>query len=385
MSWIDLVIAVVVVVAAVRGRSMGALRQFGRVLGLVTGFIVGAWAAPWLVARWHSNLWRPLTAVAILIACTFLGSAVGRAVGGWGNLSMRRLHLGALDASIGAAVGGVGAMVGCWLFAGILVSTPWTFIVGPIETSKFLAALDAVLPPVPTVESQMGELVRGANFPQVFSEVVAPRVTDVLVPSPSIAVRTAGVAARGVVPVRATGACDGTHLGTGFFVSPHDVVTAAHVVAGATTVTVQGRLAVVVAFDANRDLAVLWTGTPTSSWLSLDAAPSSGQAAAIVGYPTGGPERVQPAGVEGTIVATGPDLYNRARVTRSIVVLSAAVQPGNSGSPVVVHGRAVAVVISRLVSGATTYAVPATALAPVLATAHPPRSVSTGACVRGGR
>ena len=61
--------------------------------------------------------------------------------------------------------------------------------------------------------------------------------------------------------IASTGCGEGQVVGSGFFVSPTDVVTNAHVVAGGddTTVTIGGAVhhAVVVAFDPDADLALL--------------------------------------------------------------------------------------------------------------------------------
>ena len=55
----------------------------------------------------------------------------------------------------------------------------------------------------------------------------------------------------------------------------------------------------------------------------------------MIGYPGGGPERVEPAVVDGAINADGRDIYNSNQVTRQIFVLQSHVRPGNSGGPLV--------------------------------------------------
>ena len=382
VSWIDLVIAALVILAALRGRSVGAFRQVGNMLGLLTGFIAGAWVAPWVASFVHGGVARPLVAIGVLIACTALGAALGRALGGAGNLSMRRLRLGALDASVGAAVGGVGSLVACWLLAGVLVNTSWGVVAGGIQGSKILTGLDAVMPPVPAVEAQIGALVQGADFPSVFAEVVAPSLPSSRVPSLAAATVNARGASSSVVKVYAFGACGGTLEGTGFFVISTLVLTNAHVIVGANTVTAQGHATTVVAFDPKLDVAVLRVARPVTRWLSFGSEPRTGSPVGVLGYPLDGGQTVTPGAFDGSIVASGRDIYNQALVNRTVDVLAAAVQHGNSGSPVLVGGRVIAMVFSRDAAGATTYAIPVSELRHVLANGVTGVAVTTGTCTQ---
>src|SRR5205814_9564386 len=68
---------------------------------------------------------------------------------------------------------------------------------------------------------------------------------------------------------------------------------------------------------------------------------------AVIGYPGGGPERVEPAVVDGAVSAEGRDIYNSSLVTRQIFVLQARVRPGNSGGPLVdTEGRVLGIVFA---------------------------------------
>ena len=86
-------------------------------------------------------------------------------------------------------------------------------------------------------------------------------------------------------------------------VSPRYVVTNAHVVAGDSSVAVQGPSlpaavpAVVVAFDPRLDLAVLYVAGLQAPAVSLEERQRSrGDDGAILGYPEGGPFDAEAAG-----------------------------------------------------------------------------------------
>lgn len=382
MSWVDGVIAAFVVLAAFRGRATGALRQIGNWVGFATGFIVGTWIAPQLAHRVSSTTWRPLTAIGIVVVVSFLGAGLGRMVGGAAHHSLHQMHLGSLDASVGAGIGVVSALLSCWLLAGVLVNAPWFSLAGGISQSKILIALDHVMPPVPTIEAKVGALFRSADFPSVFADVVAPTVPSVT--TPSSAATGVHVAGRdqSVLKVLAMGACGSSHEGTGFVVSNNEVVTNAHVIAGATIVTVNGRRAVVRFVDPRDDVAVLSVETGGRPVVSFSAPPARGAATAVIGFPLDGPLRITPSAYAGSVRALSRDIYGGATFTRDLLVLNAAVQPGNSGSPVLLFGRAIGVVVSRSTSDNTTaYAIPAAVVQADLAKVNLATSVSTGACI----
>ncbi len=383
MSWADIVIVVAVIAATYRGISVGALRQLGGTIGFVTGFVIGTMVAPTLAAHVHTTPWRPLVAIVLVIVVAGVGAWLGRLIGAAANLSLRRLKLGSIDRVGGAVVAALGALVACWLIAGLLVNVSFASVSGAIGNSRILDVLDVVMPPVPSVEAKVQSLFRTADFPSVFAEVVAPSVTPVSIPSVVVTGREVGAAATSVVKVVARGACGNTHEGTAFAVGSDVVITAAHVVAGASALEVDGHVARVAVLDKNNDVAVLRVAALRARPLILVASPlPTGSASAVVGYPENGARHVTPAAISGYLSALGRDIYNNELVTRRLAVLSATVEPGNSGSPVLVGGRVTSMVFSKSVVDATvSYAVPASVLAHDLSRAVSGVYVSTGACV----
>jgi serine protease Do len=144
-------------------------------------------------------------------------------------------------------------------------------------------------------------------------------------------------------PVRA----DPARTGTGFFVGPRTLVTAAHVVSGCRQVArADGALLDLIATDPDLDLAVLGAAEPAPAWLGLSDAPATrlGQRIQALGYPY---FRLTGTGLN----ATGGNISALAGIDddRRFVALSAPVQPGNSGGPLIGAGGAVlGVVVARL-------------------------------------
>ncbi len=382
MSWVDLVVVVLVALGAWRGYAHGALRQVGAFAGFVAGFYVGGRAAPALSTSVTSSGWRPLVALGIVLVAAVAGSALGRALGSVLSRALHELHVGLVDRVAGAVVGGAGAAIACWMAAGLLAATSWGSLAPAIQNSVALRTLNAVMPPVPAFEARVQALLRGVDFPNVFANLIAP--ATLVPPSRSLGPSVSNLAGpASVQKVLATGCASGRE-GTAFYVGAQRAVTNAHVVAGARRVTVGGVRARVIGFDPRDDLAVLAPLRRESTWLHLaGGTPAAGTSVEVIGFPLDATRTGTPATVLGEVSTQSRNIYNQGLFTRTLMVVDARVEPGNSGSPLLI-GRAVwGVIVSKSVTSPTTaYAIPAAAVARELARvpATAP-AVSTQACL----
>ncbi|MDQ4097875.1 MAG: trypsin-like peptidase domain-containing protein, partial [Actinomycetota bacterium] len=165
------------------------------------------------------------------------------------------------------------------------------------------------------------------------------------------------------------------------------VVTNAHVVAGVDEPTVHtpdGRRldADVVAFDPNRDLAVLLVDGLGQDSLAVGSA-DVGDTGAVFGHPGGQTEvEASPARIAERVSALGRNIYDSQITRRDVLVLSAQLEPGDSGGALVdVEGTVVGVAFAIAPDDPTTaYALNSTELDAVLSA---PRTgaVDTGPCL----
>lgn len=193
----------------------------------------------------------------------------------------------------------------------------------------------AVLVATAVVVTGCGHVVTGsARFPGT----VAPVST-----SPSAPDTRIEAAQRSVVKVRApAGDCGKLLGGSGFVVAPHRVLTAAHVVAGSDSVSIEANdnvfEAQVVSYDAVGDVAIIDVPGLLAPPLALAGLPvAPGTEATALGYPEGGAATALPARVDQLVDLTGPDIYRTADVTRSVYVVSlpGGLPPGTSGGPLI--------------------------------------------------
>jgi len=353
---IDLIILVALVFAVSSGYRRGFWLSLAQYAGLVLGVVVGAALAPVLMDALNvsDSTVRSLMAVLVLVVLGAIGSSVGYWVGEPIRLRLlARPQSGRIDSFAGAVFSALALLSVSWFLGLSLARVPTPQVSSAIQRSAILRTLDAVFPRPPAFLARVEAIIAGVNVPAVFSglEPVAPSA----LPLPA-SVNTPGIqaAASETLKIRGFG-CGGIVFGSGFPVGPGMVLTNAHVVAGTqgtTVVNPSGRSlgARVILFDPDRDVAILYVPRLALVPLSQATARQGTQGAAI-GYPGGGPEQVKPAVVNGQVRAEGRDIYGQNLVVRSIWIMQAEVQPGNSGGPLVdLDGNVVGVIFAASTS-----------------------------------
>jgi len=343
-------------VGVANGFSRGFWLSLAQYLGLLVGVVIGATAAQPLLDYLGINnpVARPLGAVLVLVIGGSLGSSVGFAAGQpiRHRILKERIHT-ATDSFAGAALSAMAVLAMCW-FLGLTFSRgPSPELSYQLQRSTVLHALDNLAPRPPGFLTRVESILAGVSFPPVFAGL-EPTLPGAL-PIPT-SVNTLGVqhAASATVKVVSAG-CGGLVTGSGFPIGDGLIVTNAHVVSGTTDHRIQtadGTVlpASVVYFDPEVDIAILRVPGLAGPGLEL-AGGGRGTTGAVIGYPGGGQERVEPAVIDGAVNAQGRDIYSANLVTRQIYVLQSHVRPGNSGGPIVdLQGRVLGIVFATSAS-----------------------------------
>lgn len=351
---LDIVLILILIGQAVRGRRRGAVLEVLSLAGLVIGAWAGLWLAgrvmPWLAARGTDPLGASVLGILVLLVTASVGESLFSGIGMRLHRANRIPTLRAADSLIGAVVSVVVSAIVMTVLAGAvrpLTPTSWS---RAIAGSRVLGITDRVVPDAVNQAAvrAAGTLVNG--FPRVFSGVEAEPQLPTGTPDQTVT-GTAGVqrAAGSIVKVRATSTqCSQASEGSGWVSARGRVVTNAHVVAGADAVTVQvggsglPRRATVVAYDPNLDLAVLSVPGLDAAPLSMSGPLSAGDRAIVAGFPLDGPYTLAAARVRGTIEAQGDNIYSTATVTRQVMAIRGTVEPGNSGGPLLTPAGTVA-------------------------------------------
>jgi S1-C subfamily serine protease len=387
---VDVVLVVLVVAAALHGLRLGALVQILTYVGFFAGLVLGALLSLAVVSPVRSPVFRTFMSLALVLGMAVAGGLGGRVLGDWSNVTLRRLHLGSVDAAAGVAVAVVAVLLSAWVLSNVLVQSRYTWLSSAIQRSAVLRTVDNVMPPVPSVFARVQGFLESGGFPPVFANLAALPAGPVAEPTSAQATALGRPAAASTVKVLGV-ACGYEQEGSGFVVAPGMVVTNAHVVAGerSTDVVVGGSAyrATPVYVDPSFDLAVLRTPAPLGPPLPLDPdVVDRGTTAAVVGYPENQSLTITPAGVSSLVTAEGRDIYNSGLVVRQVYEVDAHVLPGNSGGPLVgPGGQVLGVVFSRSTVDANVgYALTSPEVASrVRVAAGAQRAVSTGACTEG--
>jgi S1-C subfamily serine protease len=387
----DAIALVILVLAVLAGVRTGALPQIGGIGGAIIGLLVMLNLAPWLVSLTGDvePLLRAIIVIGALLGAVLVGETIGSAIGRAVAVRLGTGVLSGMDRAAGALLGAAQALLIIWLAGGLLAVGPFPTFAKAASQSTAVRAVEAYLPPPTEVIEQVAVVLDDSGLPDVFVGLEPIPQPPVDTPTNPQAERIARAATASTFRVT-TRACDAQVNGTAFLVAPGYLVTNAHVVAGASTIRVGGgtdtRDAEAVMFNPTEDLALLHVPSLQGPVLRFaSSTPERGAVGAALGYTGGGPLQVLPAAVTGSYPATGRDIYGEDRITRDILELRAAVQPGDSGGPLILEDGTVGGLVfaeSRTDTGVGYALTPGEVAERVAPAVGSQGSVDLGQCIR---
>jgi S1-C subfamily serine protease len=390
VNLLDLIIVVLLILAAATGYRRGAALQLTAYVGLLLGLVAGAVLAPFVAELAESRLTQAFLAIMTLLVVAGLGDAVGWMVGRSVWSIARRSGLGTVDSVAGSAVAGVALLLAVWFLGFNLANGPFRGLSNEIQGSAIIRSLDAALPRPPRVIAEVRGFFNRFGFPEVFADLPPAPAGPVQGPSRGEARAIADPALDSTVKIVGE-ACGAVQEGSGFVAAANYVVTNAHVVAGVDAPQVQeqgggSQQAITVLYDPKLDIAILYVGRSPGPVLDLDTTEAErGADGAVLGYPGGGDLTFGAAAVRRELDAIGRDIYGGSVVERDVYELQAEVRPGNSGGPFVLENGGVGGVVfaASTTDSKVGYAITAGEVAPKLDQAMGRTNrVSTQECVR---
>jgi len=362
VDWIALAI---VALSALSGLKRGLVATALSLGGLVLGAFLGARLAPHILREGSSSPYTPLVALGGAAVGAIVLQSVASMAGSVARGSLSVLPpLRALDTLGGLAAGAALGLGVVWVAGAVALQLPGqTELRTEVQQSRVLQRLNELAPP----RTILRAFARVDPFPSI-----AGPAPPTIAPDPRVLSSASVRDARPSV-VKITGVACGLGVeGSGWIARPQIVVTAAHVVAGAKSITANGHRATPLVVDRAQDVAVLRVPGLHAAPLAL-VDPRAGDPVAILGYPENGPFDARP----GRVGTTADVLVNGH--LRQVTVLSGLVRHGNSGGPVVnERGEVEALVFAARIGSRAGYGVPAAPVRSDLAKAT--RAVSTGSC-----
>jgi len=391
-QWLDIAVLAVAFIAAISGWRSGALGSLLSFVGVLLGAIAGVLLAPHLVEHVSAPRAKLFAALFLILALVVVGEVAGVVLGRAVRGAIHSNSVRFFDSLVGVGVQLVVVLVAAWLLA-----TPLTSSVGQpnlaaaVRGSRVLAQVNDFAPDwLKTVPKRLSSLLDTSGLPQVLEPFSRTPVAAVAAPDAALANNPVVANTEpSVVKIRAIApSCQKVLEGSGFVLSPDRVMTNAHVVAGANSVTVEASGnpydATVVSYDPTVDIAILAVPNLPAGPLAFANAPmTSGTEAVVMGYPGGGGFVATPARIRELIELNGPDIYRSATINREVYTVRASVEQGNSGGPLIdLNGQVLGVVFGAAVDDNDTgFVLTAKEVATQLAHIGDTAPVATGACV----
>jgi len=172
----DLVLFVIIALAALGGWARGLSRTVSRVAGFALGAIGGSWLAAVVVSPTGSLLTRIALDATCILGGAVIGTAIGSRIGNGIGRLLRRIHLRLPDQAAGAVVSAAAAVLVCWLVSGVVIGAGSPAVSAAVRGSAVLAEVSNVMPDravisgrvVQTVStpSALGPLLTGPGVPR---------------------------------------------------------------------------------------------------------------------------------------------------------------------------------------------------------------------------
>jgi S1-C subfamily serine protease len=338
---LDWLLVVVALAYAVSGYWQGFIAGAFATSGLLLGGLFGIWLSPQLLGDEPPSIWVSLGALFIVLICASFGQAILQYAGARIRDRITWQPARALDAVGGAALSTAAVLIVAWALGVAVSGASLPGISNQVRSSTVLSKVNSVMPQDAEEALQsFNEVVGSSFFPRYLEPFSQERIIEVG-PPPGKVGRDPDVRAAeaSVLKIRGENSCNRGVEGTGFLYSPNRIMTNAHVVAGVDEPRVlvgdQEVPARVVYYNPDIDLAVLAVDDLGRPFLQFDREGSSGDSAAVLGYPNDGPYDVQAARIRGEQRLRSPDIYGDGTVIREVYSIRSLVRPGNSGGPLV--------------------------------------------------
>ncbi|MEV6926917.1 MarP family serine protease [Dactylosporangium sp. NPDC051485] len=343
-SVIDIVLLLLMVMFAINGYRQGFLVGLLSFVGFFGGALLGLQLGPLLADNFFtSDPAKVVVSLSAVFGLAVAGQALASFVGNRLRNAIVNRNAQAIDNAGGAVVSVVAVLLVVWLVAAPLSASSLPWLARAVSNSIILNGVDNVMPSqADKLSAALRDTVDTRGFPNVFDGLAPTRVREVSPPDPQLAgSELVKNAKKSVVKVLGQApSCSRRIEGSGFVYAQNRVMTNAHVVAGTKTVSVlvdgssRPLPATVVAYDPQRDIAVLYVKNLNVPIMQFASKKSESNADAIVlGYPLDGPYDAQSARIRDHRNITGPDIYDDGKVTREIYTIRALVRSGNSGGP----------------------------------------------------
>jgi S1-C subfamily serine protease len=360
VSLLDLAVVIILGLCTLVGYREGFIRSACSLLagagGLALAVAILHWQPNWVVG--HPLLGRAVIIVVSVVLISAVIIPVSR------RLERYRFGYEGLDRAAGAFMRLIFGLILVWALGAVMGAFTLNTNLQLEHHSAIVRALDRVVSPQPLTADIRH--FQGRLLPELTVNVPIP---DIATPSPISAERS-GIDRARQSAVKVIGdACRYQLSGSGWLVTPNEVVTNEHVIAGTSVSEIEapGEPAdkgQVVYADPVNDIAIIRLTRALRAPALVLARGHSGEAAALLSYPDGNAFAITPVRLGSTEPArmASPDGHQHVRET---TVIRGMIKAGDSGGPIINNqGQVVDMIFARSLGGSITggFAIPAIVL-----------------------
>ena len=388
MNSLDVILILVLLAYAVSGYVQGFVVNLIATIGLLVGGLLALAIVPKFLSGNSATVSSSLLALGLVVGAAAIGQGIGTYVGTDLRSRLKWKPLRWVDAVGGSLLSMVAVLVAGWALGYSVSGTSIPYLSTASRDSTILDRVDNVMPTRATsVLRSFNEVLDANLFPRYIDPFESENIKPVGPPDTStLASEGVRKASGSVVKILGEASCQRGIEGSGFAYAEGRIMTNAHVVAGVDnpSVVIGGQRvnARVVLFDRKLDVAVLAIDRDLPT-IDFDTNGTTGQAAAILGFPENGPFDARAARIRSEMRLRSPDIYDNGQVVRETFSVRGLVRSGNSGGPLVSEdGDVLGVIFAASITDKSTgYALTADqvaddARAGIAATS----AVSTGGC-----
>jgi len=187
MSWVDVVVVVLALVAAVSGWRHGLAVALLSFVGVVGGAILGVRLAPLLVDGIEAPTSRIIVSIVVVVLLVALGETIGVFFGRKIRDRIRGESVLTIDSTLGAIVQAITVVVAAWLVALPLASASFPGLAASVRGSAVLNGVDSVMPAqVRSLPAELRTLLDRSGFPDVLSPFQNTPIQQVGPPDPAL-------------------------------------------------------------------------------------------------------------------------------------------------------------------------------------------------------
>ena len=178
MSWVDVLVVLLALVAGVSGWRHGMAVALLSFVGVIGGAILGVQLAPLLAANLEAKNTQVVVSIVVVVVLVALGETTGVYFGRHIRDRINGERTLTIDSALGSVLQAATVVVAAWLVALPLATASVPGLAAGVRGSSVLRAVDEVMPaPARQLPADLRQVLDSSGFPDVLSPFAPTPIT----------------------------------------------------------------------------------------------------------------------------------------------------------------------------------------------------------------